>query len=262
MAVLLVISLYYRSVVSLTYIFFPTLLGVAMAFGIAALTIGYLNTNTAFLGSIILGNGINFGIILLARYREQRTRQPEETVEEALAIALAATAKPTLTAALAASIAYGSLALTKFRGFQQFGEVGGMGMILCWAFTYSYWPGAHLLVGADSRGEAPAGSHAQDADSNRDRDHRPSARRCSPPSACSRCWPPGRSRHWSAARSSTTSRSYGTNRAASTGPAISTCESAGSSRRTWRRWGSRSSPAPTTRRRFATPSWSRTASPA
>jgi uncharacterized protein len=139
-AVLLIISLYYRSVVSLTYIFFPTLLGVASAFAIAALTIGYLNTNTAFLGSIILGNGINFGIILLARYREQRTRQPEASVEEALAIALRTTAKPTLTAALAAAIAYGSLALTKFRGFQQFGEVGGVGMILCWVFTYSYCP--------------------------------------------------------------------------------------------------------------------------
>jgi len=144
-AVLLVISLYYRSVVSLTYIFFPTLLGVATAFGIAAFTIGYLNTNTAFLGSIILGNGINFGIILLARYREQRTRQPQETVADALAIALRTTARPTLTAALAAAIAYGSLALTKFRGFQQFGEVGGMGMILCWAFTYSYCPALIFL---------------------------------------------------------------------------------------------------------------------
>jgi predicted RND superfamily exporter protein len=139
-AVLLVISLYYRSVVSLTYIFFPTLLGGACAFAIAALTIGYLNTNTAFLGSIILGNGINFGIILLARYREQRGRHAEQTVEEALAVALSTTAKPTLTAAMAAAIAYGSLALTNFRGFQQFGQVGGVGMILCWLFTYSYCP--------------------------------------------------------------------------------------------------------------------------
>ena len=139
-AVLLVIALYYRSVVALTYIFFPTLLGVACAFAIAALTIGYLNTNTAFLGSIILGNGINFGIILLARYREQRGRHPEQTVEEALAVAISTTAKPTLTAAMAAAIAYGSLALTNFRGFQQFGQVGGVGMLLCWLFTYSYCP--------------------------------------------------------------------------------------------------------------------------
>jgi predicted RND superfamily exporter protein len=143
--VLLVIVLYYRSVFSLAYIFFPTLLGVAVAFGITALTIGYLNTNTAFLGSIILGNGINFGIILLARFREERLGRPEEGIEDVLARALAATAKPTLAAALAASIAYGSLALTRFRGFQQFGEVGGIGMILCWLVTYTYCPVLILL---------------------------------------------------------------------------------------------------------------------
>src|SRR5450631_55084 len=138
--VLLVIVLYYRSVFALAYIFFPTLLGVAVAFAITALTIGYLNTNTAFLGSIILGNGINFGIILLARFREERLHWPEDSTEDVLARALASTAKPTLAAALAASIAYGSLALTRFRGFQQFGEVGGIGMILCWIATYSYCP--------------------------------------------------------------------------------------------------------------------------
>jgi len=138
--VLLVIVLYYRSVFSLAYIFFPTLLGVAVAFAITALTIGYLNTNTAFLGSIILGNGINFGIILLARFREERLSRPEDDIEDVLARALSTTAKPTLAAALAASIAYGSLALTRFRGFQQFGEVGGIGMILCWLVTYTYCP--------------------------------------------------------------------------------------------------------------------------
>jgi len=138
--VLLVIVLYYRSVSSLAYIFFPTLLGVALAFGIAACTIGYLNTNTAFLGSIILGNGINFGIILLARYREVRMARPDILVEEALTVAVKRTAQPTLAAALAAGVAYASLALTGFRGFRQFGEVGGVGMIVCWLATYSYCP--------------------------------------------------------------------------------------------------------------------------
>ncbi len=138
--VLLVIILYYRSVFSLTYIFFPTLLGVAIAFAITALTIGYLNTNTAFLGSIILGNGINFGIILLARYREERVAHPDTTTEGALATAIAATSRPTLGGALAAGIAYGSLALTHFRGFRQFGEVGGIGMVLCWLATFSCAP--------------------------------------------------------------------------------------------------------------------------
>jgi uncharacterized protein len=134
------IIFYYRSVLSLLYIFFPTLLGVGLAFALTEVTIGYLNTNTAFLGSIILGNGINFGIILLARFREERVARPEAPVERALTVAIATTARPTLAAALCAGVAYASLALTRFRGFGQFGEIGGMGMALCWLATYTYGP--------------------------------------------------------------------------------------------------------------------------
>lgn len=143
--VLLVIMLYFRSAFALGYVFFPTLLGVAMAFGITALTIGYLNTNTAFLGSIIIGNGINFGIILLARYREERVSAPADLPRAAMAKAVAATLRPTLAAALAAGIAYASLTLTGFRGFRQFGFVGGTGMVLCWLATYSYCPALILF---------------------------------------------------------------------------------------------------------------------
>jgi uncharacterized protein len=156
--VLLVISLYYRSVIALSYVFFPTLVGVATAFAITAVTIGYLNTNTAFLGSIILGNGINFGIILLARYREERLQDPRGLVETALGRAMVATAKPTLAAALAAAIAYGSLALTTFRGFRQFGEVGGVGMVLCWVATFTYCPALIHLVERRLRRRPSAGS--------------------------------------------------------------------------------------------------------
>ena len=36
--------------------------------------VGHLNANTAFLGSIVVGNGINVSIILTARYLEERRR--------------------------------------------------------------------------------------------------------------------------------------------------------------------------------------------
>ena len=43
-----------------------------VAFGLAALTVGHLNAATAFLGAIIAGNGINYGILLVARFLEER----------------------------------------------------------------------------------------------------------------------------------------------------------------------------------------------
>ncbi|RYZ60717.1 MAG: hypothetical protein EOP09_20850, partial [Proteobacteria bacterium] len=114
------------------------LMGTFWTFGISYFTIGYLNANSAFLGSIVIGNGINFPIILLARYLEERRN--EKSHADALDISMSQTAIPTITAALAAGLAYGSLALTGFRGFKQFGIIGLFGMVLCWISAYTVMP--------------------------------------------------------------------------------------------------------------------------
>ena len=49
-------------------------LGALATFAFARLGVGHLNLATAFLAPIVVGNGINFGIILLARYFEERAR--------------------------------------------------------------------------------------------------------------------------------------------------------------------------------------------
>src|SRR5690606_5055880 len=97
-------------------------MGTLWAFGLAYFLIGYLNANSAFLGAIVLGNGINFPIILAARYTEERRAGKEHAMGLDLAITHTTTA--TWTAALAAGLSYGSLALTSFRGFRQFGIIG------------------------------------------------------------------------------------------------------------------------------------------
>ena len=145
--VVLVIVLYYRSRRSLIVIAAPVAVGVAAAFGMTELTIGHLNSNTAFLGSIIVGNGINFAIIFLARYVERR--RLGDALHGALRLALRQTWLGTATAALAASVAYGSLMATSFRGFSQFGFIGGIGMLLCWLATFTVGPA--LLVALEAR---------------------------------------------------------------------------------------------------------------
>lgn len=144
--VVLVIVGFYRSLRSLVVIAAPVAVGVAAAFGVAAVAIGHLNSNTAFLGSIIVGNGINFAIIFLARYAE--ARRVGETAEMALRLALSQTWLGTATAALAASVAYGSLMATGFRGFSQFGFIGGIGMLLCWLATFTVAPALVLVLEA------------------------------------------------------------------------------------------------------------------
>jgi predicted RND superfamily exporter protein len=112
-------------------------IGVVWTFGLAALTIGHLNASTGFLVSIVAGNGINFGILYMARYLEARRANG---VEASIAAAHADTWASTMTAAGAAMVAYGSLLATSCRAFRQFGQIGGAGMVLCWIATFLFLP--------------------------------------------------------------------------------------------------------------------------
>ena len=174
-AVLLAIVLFYGWTRSIPALFLPLALSAVYAFGLASLPpfrITELNSNTAFLGSIIIGNGINFGIIQLARYLE--SRRQGKTVEEALVVALWGTRWGTLSAALAAGVAYASLVAMQFRGFRQFGVIGGLGMAFAWGTTVLLMP--PLLSWLDRGRHAPRVRRALGALRRRDR---PRGRRAS-----------------------------------------------------------------------------------
>jgi predicted RND superfamily exporter protein len=134
----LAIVLYYRTVRSVPILVVPLFTGVVATFALSRAVIHYLNPNTAFLGSIIIGNGINAGIILLARYLEERRRGLG--VEDALPMALRTTWLATFAASAAAAASYGSLGAVSFRGFNQFAFMGFFGMMICWVTTYSLMP--------------------------------------------------------------------------------------------------------------------------
>ncbi|HEY4057061.1 MAG TPA: MMPL family transporter [Kofleriaceae bacterium] len=149
--VALVLLVYLRSLRMLFLLGTNILAATIVSFGLAAITIGHLNAATAFLGAIIAGNGINYGILLVARFlEERRTKEPEG----ALAAAIAGTLKPTLVASLGASIAYAALAVTRFRGFADFAWIGGAGMLACWICSFVLLP-ALLLRHARNVTHAP-----------------------------------------------------------------------------------------------------------
>jgi predicted RND superfamily exporter protein len=145
--VLLVIYLYFRRWTAILSILGALAVGCSLTFGLAFLLIGYLNANTAFLGSIVVGNGINCSIIVVARFLEERRRG--RGPEEAMELAWAETLVPTFVASFSAGLAYLALAVTEFRGFSQFGLIGGLGMALCWVTSYLLLP--PLLASLDRR---------------------------------------------------------------------------------------------------------------
>lgn len=150
LAVALVIVAYYRWWRSLLVLFPPVLLAAVFAFAVCTLppfSVTELNSNTAFLGAIIVGNGINVGIMLLARYLEERRRGVP--VVSALEIAVSSTATGTLAAAAAAGVAYCALGFTQFRGFGQFGAIGALGMAFAWVLAYLLMPSLLVMLDRD-----------------------------------------------------------------------------------------------------------------
>jgi uncharacterized protein len=138
--VLAALLLFYRSITAVGALAWSLTVAVVLTFAFAKLTIGYLNMASAFLSSIVIGNGINCGLIVTARVMEPR--QEGSLSEDAIIDAAVRSAPATLTASATAAAAYGALALTQFRGFRDFGMIGAAGMLLCWLSAFTVLPAA------------------------------------------------------------------------------------------------------------------------
>ncbi len=152
-----VVMLYFRGVRELVLLGLALAVGGAFAFAFAYLWIGHVNAQTAFLGSIIVGTGINYGILLLTRYGERRRAGVD--FEPALEDAIATTLRATSIAAAATAVSFGGLAAGQVESFHQFGWIGGLGILACWMATFTVVPAA--LVTWDRRRPYRAGRRRQ-----------------------------------------------------------------------------------------------------
>jgi uncharacterized protein len=142
--VALSIGLYFRRLRAVPLVAIPPIVGTVFAFALARLAFGYLNSSTAFLGSIIVGNGINYAIMLTARYEEESVG--DRTAKERLSRAIAGVWKGTLLSSVVAAASYGSLVVTSFRGFYQFGIMGASGCLFSWLVTFTLVPAMLLIL--------------------------------------------------------------------------------------------------------------------
>ena len=138
-----IVVLFFRGVRELMLMSGAVVIGVAVALGFAELWIGHVNAQTAFLGAIIAGTGINYGIIFLDRYRNARRERP---FEEALELACAQTLRATGIAALATAMSFGVLAAGEVESFHQFGWIGGIGILTCWIATFTVVPACIVIA--------------------------------------------------------------------------------------------------------------------
>ena len=136
--VLLSMLLFFRDLRSTLALGIAMLVAVAITFAITRLVIGHLNTQTAFLWAIVLGNGINYGLIYLAR--ERQLRRTGMALGPAAIEGAKTAASATLLASAASSVSFAVLMLAANRGFRDFGFIGAVGMLLSWISTFTLLP--------------------------------------------------------------------------------------------------------------------------
>lgn len=143
-ALLLSLAVYFRSARAVPLVLGPLLISTVGALAFARVAYGALNLVSAFIFAVLLGLGIDFGIHILARYRDERARG--EAPEAAWAVTLATSGRATLAAGLGTAGAFGTLAVADFRGFSQFGVVAAFGIVAALAAALIAMPALVVLT--------------------------------------------------------------------------------------------------------------------
>ena len=145
MAILLVvIVLYFRRARPLVYIFVPLVTSTLWSLGVAWLAFGGLNLVSAFIFAILLGLGIDFGIHMVARYREELA--PGVDWREAYLHTVATTGVSVFTGATTTAVVFFLLAVAHFEGFKQFGVIAGSGVCFSLLAVFTITPALLSLI--------------------------------------------------------------------------------------------------------------------
>ncbi len=105
----------------------PLLVSLSWAGGVAAMTFGTLNLMTSTLGLVLFGLGIDYGIHFYARYAEERGAG--KNVADAVEETFVSTGQGIAVSALTTAFALFVLQIADFRGFSEFGLIGGLGIL-------------------------------------------------------------------------------------------------------------------------------------
>ena len=122
----------------------PLLMSLTWTGGLAALVFGKLNLLTSTLGLVLFGLGIDYGIHFFARYAEERGlgKSVADAIEETFTstgVGIAVSAGTTASSLFVLQIA-------QFRGFSEFGLIGGTGIVFALVSMLTMLPALIVLA--------------------------------------------------------------------------------------------------------------------
>jgi uncharacterized protein len=143
-AVTLLLVLAFRRLLGPFLIGLCLLLAVTSTLGLAVLWPGHLNLMAVVFVVVVIGLGVDFGIHLVARYDEERSRgsAPPDALEEACG----RTGPAILAGGLTTAGAFAVAVFTEFKGLREFGAIASFGVLASLLVMGSVLPALVLLL--------------------------------------------------------------------------------------------------------------------
>ncbi len=152
-AALLIVTLifiaYFRRPVRPAMAAFALVLGIVQTLGAATLFIGHLNILSIVFAVILIGAGIEFGLQIVSRYREELAAS--HNVTRSIEIAITQTGKGNITAAITTAAAFFASCFTDFLALQELGFIAGAGILLCLLNMFTVLPAMMFIADRGKR---------------------------------------------------------------------------------------------------------------
>jgi len=129
LGVTLLFIIAYRGVVKPLLAVFSLVIALCWSIGWATFVVGHLNILTIVFTTILIGLGIDFGIHVLERYKEERMSGGD--ILYALQKTVQGTGRGNFAGAVTTAMAFGGMIFTDFIGIVELGKISGGGILFC-----------------------------------------------------------------------------------------------------------------------------------
>ncbi len=119
----------FRGVVKPLMAVFCLVIAICWSMGFTTLTVGHLNILSVVFTTILIGLGIDFGIHILERYKEER--QSGRDVLSSFQKTLQGTGRGNFAGAITTAMAFGAMTFTDFIGISELGWIAAWGILFC-----------------------------------------------------------------------------------------------------------------------------------
>jgi uncharacterized protein len=140
-----ILALYNRSILSIILLFIPLITSLSLTFAFTRLLIGHVNIISGFLVAILTGLGINYGIHLYIRFKQELRKG--QTIPAAAELVATQVGRSGVIAMATTISVFSLLMFSDFRGFSEFGAIAAIG-IMC-SFTSYFFLLPALILCAD-----------------------------------------------------------------------------------------------------------------